>query len=218
METTTWTFDFHVIRSCSLKPRQICEPAGVKQTKSFFSTFESQRISGKQNSLFPAGQSFSASWSIKLIIAILCYGKLETLNWWLTQPATSLQLFHSDSEQSFVFHNGVRYVFSYCTNIEVTLKGIKLHHEPQGNFEQDEALGCFTDSCRYLISHVSAHSRRHFCILSDGSPVTNSRHWSFRHSLLAAQYKVQQEPVSITTHNKKSVRTWIKSIILARPG
>ena len=31
-ETTTWTLISHVIRSCSFKPRQICEPAGVKQT------------------------------------------------------------------------------------------------------------------------------------------------------------------------------------------
>ena len=30
-ETTAWTLDSHVISSCSLKPRQICAPAGVKQ-------------------------------------------------------------------------------------------------------------------------------------------------------------------------------------------
>ena len=29
-ETTTRTFDSHVIRSCSLKLRQICVPAGFK--------------------------------------------------------------------------------------------------------------------------------------------------------------------------------------------
>jgi len=40
-ETTTWTFDSHVLRSCSLKLLQICEPARVKQTISshFFSIF-----------------------------------------------------------------------------------------------------------------------------------------------------------------------------------
>ena len=30
-ETTTWTFDSHVIRSCSLKPRKFVVPAGFKQ-------------------------------------------------------------------------------------------------------------------------------------------------------------------------------------------
>ena len=54
----------------------------------------------------------------------------------------------------------------------------------------------------YLVSHVPAHSRRHFGILGNGSPVTNSRYWSFSKGLLAAQCNVQQELVSTTTHNK----------------
>ena len=33
-ETTTWTFDLHLIRLCSLEPLKIGEPAGVKQTMS----------------------------------------------------------------------------------------------------------------------------------------------------------------------------------------
>ena len=32
---TTWTVDSHVIRSCTLKPWQICVPAGVKQMPFF---------------------------------------------------------------------------------------------------------------------------------------------------------------------------------------
>ena len=31
-ETTTWTFSWHMIRSCPLKPLQINEPAGIKET------------------------------------------------------------------------------------------------------------------------------------------------------------------------------------------
>ena len=72
-----------MIRSCALKPRQICVPAGVKQTifTQFFSIFELGGETkdlmtspagnnesyfpctlmfppGQQNSLFPLGQSF----------------------------------------------------------------------------------------------------------------------------------------------------------------
>ena len=56
----TTTFDTHVIRSCSLKPRQSCVPAGFKQT--IFTHFFPLDLnvplgfaSGKQTSLFPAG-------------------------------------------------------------------------------------------------------------------------------------------------------------------
>ena len=83
-ETTPWTFHSHVIRSCSLKPRQIYERAGVKQTSfelesitkhlmtgpaetvSFVSLrpqcFPRQtlRVSGKQNSLCPLGPFIKA--------------------------------------------------------------------------------------------------------------------------------------------------------------
>ena len=47
-----------MIRSCSLKPRQICEPAGVKQTISlqFFSIFELGGIT-KHLITGPAGNS-----------------------------------------------------------------------------------------------------------------------------------------------------------------
>ena len=46
-QTTTWTLDSHVISSCPLKPREIWEPAGVKQTISsqfVLLTFESGGI------------------------------------------------------------------------------------------------------------------------------------------------------------------------------
>ena len=54
-ETTTWTLDSHVIRSCSLKPRRIYEPFGVKQTISskVFSSFE---LGGRTN-LFMTGKA-----------------------------------------------------------------------------------------------------------------------------------------------------------------
>ena len=63
-ETTTWTSDSHVIRSCALKLHQICEPAGVKQTifLQFFSILSWEvnklnhnvpRVLGKQISPFP---------------------------------------------------------------------------------------------------------------------------------------------------------------------
>ena len=66
-ETKTWTFDSHVIRSCFLKPWQIYEPAGVKQTISsqFFSGFELGGMTkhlmtgpaGNSEFCFPWGQS-----------------------------------------------------------------------------------------------------------------------------------------------------------------
>ena len=77
-ETITWTLHSHVIRSCFLKPLQICELPGIKQNISsqLFSSFELRsitkhwvlfpvdlkvslgetlRVSGKQKSLFPLG-------------------------------------------------------------------------------------------------------------------------------------------------------------------
>ena len=44
-ETTTWTFDLHVIRSCSLKLRQNCEPASVKKNE-FFAAFSTSELVG----------------------------------------------------------------------------------------------------------------------------------------------------------------------------
>ena len=59
-ETATWTFDLHVIRSCSLKPRQICEPAGVKLTISSQSFFYFWGSQGNKTHCFSWGQSLSA--------------------------------------------------------------------------------------------------------------------------------------------------------------
>ena len=61
-EIATWTFSSHVIRSCSLKCRQICEPAGVRQTMSlqFLSTFELEGIT-KHLMTDPAG---SCMWDL----------------------------------------------------------------------------------------------------------------------------------------------------------
>ena len=71
-ETTTWTFDLHVIRSCSLKLRQNCEPASVKKKRIFRSFFyfwigrynktlndwpQYCGFRGNKNHCFPGGQS-----------------------------------------------------------------------------------------------------------------------------------------------------------------
>jgi len=61
----TTTFDTHVIRSCSLKPRQSCVPAGFKQTifTHFFRRPQCStrlRLREKKLHCFPLGQSLSA--------------------------------------------------------------------------------------------------------------------------------------------------------------
>ena len=55
-ETTTWTFDVHVIRSCSLKPRKFVVPPGCKQMSNFSHIFELGGIT-KHLWLAPQGNS-----------------------------------------------------------------------------------------------------------------------------------------------------------------
>lgn len=75
-ETTTWTFN--MIRSCSLKPLEIFEPAGVKQTiSSLFSSFELGGITrllmtdptGNSECCFLSTSKIEGLWETKLTVS-----------------------------------------------------------------------------------------------------------------------------------------------------
>ena len=74
---TTWTFNLHVIRLCSLKPWQIYEPASIKRTiSSVFSSFELGGIT-KHLMTSPAGNSQFCFLSTSVAshqLLIVCWG------------------------------------------------------------------------------------------------------------------------------------------------
>jgi len=141
-------FDSHVIGTCSLKPRQICEPAGVKQTISsqFFSPtamFPSASPRGNKTHCFPWGQSNKnknkgkgATRNTKLYSKAM---KFETIR--LVCPATFARF--------YILIYKLTCIYTDCISEHFIIYSIspKYYQPCNLNFEMNYRLLCFAALC-----------------------------------------------------------------------